>query len=58
MDPQFWRERWQNQDLGFHQPEYHGLLLKHWDRQHGEIADGPGCNPLDDDGARPAAGVG
>jgi thiopurine S-methyltransferase len=32
MDPQFWRERWQSQDIGFHQPEYHALLLKYWQR--------------------------
>jgi thiopurine S-methyltransferase len=30
MDPTFWRERWQNQDIGFHQPIIHDLLQKHW----------------------------
>lgn len=32
MDPQFWRERWLKQEIGFHQPEYHELLLRHWPR--------------------------
>lgn len=30
MDPTFWRERWQKKEIGFHQPAYHTLLLKHW----------------------------
>lgn len=30
MEPGFWRNRWQNQEIGFHQADYHGLLLKHW----------------------------
>lgn len=30
MDPAFWRERWQNQEIGFHQPDFHELLQKHW----------------------------
>jgi thiopurine S-methyltransferase len=32
MDPTFWRERWQKQDIGFHQPAIHELLQKHWSR--------------------------
>jgi thiopurine S-methyltransferase len=32
MDPAFWRERWQKQDIGFHQPSIHDLLRKHWSR--------------------------
>jgi thiopurine S-methyltransferase len=32
MDPTFWRERWQKQDIGFHQPAIHDLLQKHWQR--------------------------
>jgi thiopurine S-methyltransferase len=32
MDPAFWRERWKNQDIGFHQPEFHALLQKYWSR--------------------------
>ncbi len=30
MDPTFWRERWQNKDIGFHQPAIHEMLQKHW----------------------------
>lgn len=30
MEPAFWRDRWQNQEIGFHQADYHDLLLKHW----------------------------
>ncbi len=32
MDPAFWQERWKNQDIGFHQPEFHALLQKYWSR--------------------------
>jgi thiopurine S-methyltransferase len=32
MDPTFWRERWQKQDIGFHQPAIHELLRTHWRR--------------------------
>jgi thiopurine S-methyltransferase len=32
MDTTFWRERWQKQDIGFHQPAIHDLLQKHWPR--------------------------
>ncbi|HEY7670106.1 MAG TPA: thiopurine S-methyltransferase [Hyphomicrobium sp.] len=32
MDTTFWRERWRNQDIGFHQPMIHALLEKHWPR--------------------------
>jgi len=30
MDPTFWRERWQNKDIGFHQPAIHEMLQRHW----------------------------
>jgi thiopurine S-methyltransferase len=30
MDTTFWRERWQNKDIGFHQRDIHELLQKHW----------------------------
>jgi thiopurine S-methyltransferase len=30
MDPAFWQERWKNQEIGFHQPDFHALLQKHW----------------------------
>jgi thiopurine S-methyltransferase len=30
MDPNFWRERWQNKDIGFHQPTIHEMLQRHW----------------------------
>jgi len=29
-DPDFWRERWQKKEIGFHQPVIHDLLQKHW----------------------------
>jgi thiopurine S-methyltransferase len=32
MDPAFWRERWKNEDIGFHQPDLHALLQEHWPR--------------------------
>lgn len=32
MDATFWHERWQNKDIGFHQPDIHALLQKHWAR--------------------------
>jgi thiopurine S-methyltransferase len=32
MDPTFWRERWQNEEIGFHQPEAHDMLQRHWPR--------------------------
>lgn len=30
MDPQFWHDRWRNGEIGFHQPDYHPALLRHW----------------------------
>ena len=30
MDPDFWRDRWQRQDIGFHQAESHDQLRRHW----------------------------
>ncbi len=30
MDPQFWLERWQNSQIGFHQDDFNTLLMKHW----------------------------
>lgn len=30
MDESFWHERWQRQDIGFHQPSAHGLLQRCW----------------------------
>jgi thiopurine S-methyltransferase len=30
MDPAFWRERWQKQETGFHQPAVNDLLQQHW----------------------------
>ncbi|MFA5899977.1 MAG: thiopurine S-methyltransferase [Hyphomicrobium sp.] len=32
MEPTFWRERWQKKEIGFHQPEYHTLLVEDWPR--------------------------
>jgi thiopurine S-methyltransferase len=30
MEAEFWNDRWQRADIGFHQDEVHGLLQKHW----------------------------
>lgn len=30
MDAQFWHERWQTGQIGFHQPDYHPALLTAW----------------------------
>ena len=30
MHPQFWHERWQQGQIGFHQPDYHPALLATW----------------------------
>ncbi len=30
MDPQFWQERWQRAEIGFHQPSANDRLLKYW----------------------------
>lgn len=30
MDPQFWRERWQQNQIGFHQGEVNPYLRKYW----------------------------
>jgi thiopurine S-methyltransferase len=30
MDPQFWHDRWQNKEIGFHQADVHDLLAVHW----------------------------
>ncbi|MCU0974844.1 MAG: thiopurine S-methyltransferase [Steroidobacteraceae bacterium] len=30
MDPQFWHERWEQGQIGFHQPDYHPALLAAW----------------------------
>jgi thiopurine S-methyltransferase len=32
MEPSFWHDRWENQDLGFHQDDIHALLPKYWPR--------------------------
>ncbi|CAN1723674.1 Thiopurine S-methyltransferase [Hyphomicrobium sp. 1Nfss2.1] len=32
MDPKFWRERWNNQEIGFHQSDYEPALNKYWSR--------------------------
>jgi len=29
MDPSFWHDRWENQDIGFHQADIHALLPKY-----------------------------
>ncbi len=30
MEPQFWHERWQQDDIGFHQAEFNTLLQTYW----------------------------
>jgi thiopurine S-methyltransferase len=30
MEPQFWLERWQRNEIGFHQPAPHKALARHW----------------------------
>lgn len=30
MDPQFWHERWELNEIGFHQPHAHPWLSEHW----------------------------
>jgi thiopurine S-methyltransferase len=32
MEPQFWNDRWQSGEIGFHKTEAHDLLAKHWPR--------------------------
>ena len=32
MDPSFWHDRWENQDIGFHQADIHALLPAYWPR--------------------------
>jgi thiopurine S-methyltransferase len=32
MDPAFWHDRWENQDIGFHQADIHALLPAYWPR--------------------------
>lgn len=30
MKPEFWQQRWINNELGWHRSEYHPALMKHW----------------------------
>ena len=32
MEPSFWHDRWENQDIGFHQADIHALLPAYWPR--------------------------
>jgi thiopurine S-methyltransferase len=32
MNPEFWRAKWQTNEIGFHQSEVHPLLSAHWSR--------------------------
>ncbi len=32
MTPDFWLERWQNHEIGFHMPQVQPALGKHWPR--------------------------
>jgi thiopurine S-methyltransferase len=38
VEPDFWHERWQSKEIGFHQAAYHDLMQKHWP----ELGLGPG----------------
>lgn len=38
MDPQFWLEKWESQQIGFHLDDAHPLLTRHWPTL--SIADG------------------
>lgn len=42
MEPQFWTERWRNNDIGFHQKSVHDLLPKYW----AELGVKPGSSVL------------
>ncbi|KPJ81676.1 MAG: hypothetical protein AMJ58_04335 [Gammaproteobacteria bacterium SG8_30] len=41
MNPDFWHDRWREGQIGFHQPDYHPALLRHWPRlgvpPHGRV---------------------
>lgn len=39
MNAAFWHERWQNQQIGFHQQEINAYLCEHWS----ELGIVPGC---------------
>jgi len=30
MDPQYWQQRWQRNEIGFHRSEVNPLLIRHW----------------------------
>jgi thiopurine S-methyltransferase len=32
VEPDFWRDRWQKKEIGFHQAEVHDQLQQHWGR--------------------------
>ncbi len=32
MEPDFWHQRWHNDEIGFHQPEVNPRLIRHWPR--------------------------
>ena len=32
MEPTFWQQRWQTNQIGFHEATPHPLLLRHWPR--------------------------
>ena len=34
MQPEFWLERWQNNEIGFHLPTVNPLLVEHWPQLH------------------------
>lgn len=45
MEHDFWHQRWQNDDIGFHKPETHPLLDQAWDRLR-VASDAPVLVPL------------
>ncbi len=32
MEPQFWHQRWQNNEIGFHQADANPFMVQHWSR--------------------------
>lgn len=36
MEPHFWHERWQNDEIGFHRPKVHPALRAYWGKAAGD----------------------
>lgn len=46
MDPQFWHERWELNEIGFHQPQFNSLLTEYWPSLSSEDKPGQVFVPL------------